>query len=175
MGESKTTNGIFMGKILSGTCTKKDGTKSNEYKLTFKPSEVSEKTFTFSEFVPLDAAGKETASKFDLKMSEWYNIKFYETQGSYQGKAITYKNLVDATPGKGDVTPMNQGDTTTQTALPTKEIESLFNDAMKEYLANVGDKADMRVATRMLGACLLRAYPVLYKSRYEQCVAVLQK
>jgi len=179
MGESKTTNGLFCGKILTGTCTKKDGTKSNKYKLTFKPSETSDKTFTFSEFIPLDEAGKETPSKLDMKMSEWYNISYYETPGTYQGKDITYKNIASVTPGKGDVTPMNQGQSPApQQILSPAEPETdtaKFVVAMAEYMDNVGDNADLKVATRMLGACLLRANPALYKARYDLCKEKIEK
>ena len=106
MTEAKKTVGIYTGKVMGAEGPqKKDPTKYyRKWKLSFKPNEESDKSFTMGVFQngskPTDATEVTWEDPIDIKEGEWYTITYTESPGEYQGAPITYKNLNQIQLGK---------------------------------------------------------------------------
>ncbi len=106
MTETKKTVGIYTGKVMGAEGPqKKDPTKYfRKWKLSFKPNEESDKSFTMGVFQNGSKAEGATEvtweDPIDIKEGEWYTITYTESPGEYQGAPITYKNLKQIQQGK---------------------------------------------------------------------------
>lgn len=154
--EPKFTNGIFVGRLKTGEGQTKQEppVPFKKYTLTFKPDENSQKTFTMTEFIKPNESGQ-FVSPYNLVEDKWYNIKYYETPGTFQGKAIMYKNLAGITEGKGAVTPREQGQNSTQAPAGFRIDMKPFDQFAADYVENAKSNPDLKFASRMVGTYLL--------------------
>jgi hypothetical protein len=150
------TNGIFIGKEIAKQGKKKDGTDYTLYKLKFKPSEESDKSFSMSTF----------DSKIALKELQWYNIEYSEKDGvSPQGAPIKHKTLISATEGKGEVTAQSQPKQ--DQSLRIVEWDTFVKMYKESDWSSVGVVPS---AGHMIGLYVATYYPELVKDIKAKCL-----
>jgi hypothetical protein len=148
------TNGIFCGKTLGKSGNKKDGTPFQSFKLAFKPSETSDKQFSFTTF----------KADLDLKMGQWYNVTYYEKPNTDPSRK-PFKTLISATEGKGEVV---QADTAAPVVSGGINMEK-FDDFKAAYSKAVTAKGTTPDMVHMIGSYLCSTNKELVSTLAQKC------
>jgi len=108
MTDFKKAVGIYIGRELSGSGKTKEGKPWKKYRLKFKPYEQSEKSFGFGFFQKCEVSTENNEVKWlplpEMVEEEWYTITYAEKAGTWQGKPITYKTMIELEKGKQELT-----------------------------------------------------------------------
>jgi len=171
-GETLNTQGIYVGKELFREGKSAAGKPWRLYKIKFKPSEQSDKNFSFSIFQRFKGENNspdwQPLADPDLQELQWYTVTYNaEEKTNATGKTYTAKTAFRIQEGK-HATPQAAPLPTSQ---PNKVASIMVEDVWTEFIANY--KANIPTAqqnpTHMLGVYVANYYPDQFKSVIDKC------
>ncbi len=183
MGDIQQTNGFYVGRELKGEGKTKAGKDWMRFKVLFKPSIQSEKTFSATAFHPL--AAKNTLQLKDLEENSYYKIGFVEneftTQDGQQAKSKTMIYINKSDPNKKE-------EQTTIASLQGVKLDlSKFDEFKEKYSSAVlknndlvaveGSEKELIYANplHMLGSFIVTYEKDRYNELFEKCNVSFKK
>jgi len=169
MAEFESTYGIYMGRVLVAEGTKKDGNKFRNWKLSFKPTENSEKLFSLSYFQNMVNDAWDVLPVMDE--GKWYTMAYVVRPYTNQYGDQKSKNVYKIVEGKHDIIKPKISQQKEQNVQPDAVPEVKFDaqkwvDFKQEYDLLMKD-SPQKSAMHMLGVYLVNCHADKFSKEIE--------